>query len=403
MSKLIMVLPATFWQIPIVNKIKKMGHKTLLVNLYEDSPAFKIADYHEVADILDKERCLEIAKKYNVDAIISEECDIAMPTIAYVAEKMGLPSLGIRCAALYTNKFLMREFSSQLNLPYVDYKLCKTPKDVEVFFDELRCNIIIKPLDSNSSHGVFKITAKEQIHEKFDETISFSKVEKVVLAERYIEGTEFTIDGLKTTEGHVTLAISEKRHYKHNINIANELFFSHYNDRFDYDELRRVNDAFVNYSKLPYGTLTHAEYKYKDGKYYLIEIGARGGGNLISAVIVPLMSGVDNYAYLVNSALGFKPDPVSISKDCRDRCCVLYFFDTPGTGGKVVKIEGEDFLNENAYIIDHAFNFKVGDTIQKAVSDSARIGYYIAYEETCEGLRKLMDEINNRVKIIYEE
>ena len=187
-------------------------------------------------------------------------------------------------------------------MPHVDYKLCKTPKDVEGFFDKLKCNIIIKPLDSNSSHGVFKITAKEQIHEKFDETISFSKVEKVVLAERYIEGTEFTIDGLKTAEGHVTLAISEKRHYKHNINIANELFFSRYNDRFDYDELRRVNDAFVDYSELPYGTLTHAEYKYKDGKYYLIEIGARGGGNLISAVIVPLMSGVDNYAYLINSA-----------------------------------------------------------------------------------------------------
>ena len=94
----------------------------------------------------------------------------------------------------------MREFSST-NLPYVDYKLCKTPKDVEVFFDELKCNIIIKPLDSNSSHGVFKITAKEQIHEKFDETISFSKVEKVVLAERYIEGTEFTIDGLRLLRG----------------------------------------------------------------------------------------------------------------------------------------------------------------------------------------------------------
>ena len=42
------------------------------------------------------------------------------------------------------------------------------------------------------------------------------------------------------------------------------------------------------------------------GKYYLIEIGARGGGNLISAVIVPLMSGVDNYAYLVDSCFGFQ-------------------------------------------------------------------------------------------------
>lgn len=70
------------------------------MNLYEDSPAFKVADYHEVADILDKERCLEIAKKYNVDAIISEECDIAMPTIAYVAEKMGITIIGYKMRSI---------------------------------------------------------------------------------------------------------------------------------------------------------------------------------------------------------------------------------------------------------------------------------------------------------------
>ena len=402
MSKLIMVLPATFWQIPLVNKIKEMGYRSLLVNLYEDSPAFAVADYHEVANILDKQRCLEIAKQYKVDAILSDECDIAMPTVAYIAEQLGLHSLSVDDASLYTNKLLMRKFCKQHNLSSVDYKLCTTEKEVEEFYDQLAHSIIIKPLDSNSSHGVFKITDKSQIHEKFAESLSFSKVEKAVLAERFIEGVEFTIDGLKTDGGHVTLAISEKRHFEHNVNIANELFFSHSNDNYDYDELRRVNDLFVNSSQLPLGTFTHAEYKFENGEFYLIEIGARGGGNLISASIVPLMSGVDNYDYLIKSSLGLKPEAISINERYQNRCAVLYFFETPGVGGKVAKIEGEDFLKNNPYIVKYAFNFKIGDRIENAVSDSARIGYYIAYEESRDKLRKLMTEISERVNIIYE-
>ena len=81
------------------------------------------------------------------------------------------------------------------------------------------------------------------------------------------------------------------------------MFFSYDNDKFDYDLLRKVNDEYVNKTGLPFG-LTHAEYKYEDGKYYLIEIGARGGGNLIGSHIVPLISGVDNYTYLIEKTLG---------------------------------------------------------------------------------------------------
>ena len=402
MDKLIMVLPATYWQIPLVNKIKEMGYKTLSVNLYENSPAFEYSDYHEVANILDKEKCLEIAQKYNIDAILSDECDIAMPTVAYIAEKLGLPSLGSRCASLYTNKLLMREFCTKHKLPSVNYRLCKTEEEAESFYKDLGCDIILKPLDSNSSHGVFRITSQEQIREKFSESLSFSKVEKAVLAERFVDGTEFTVDGLNTPEGHLTLAISEKKHFTHNVNIANELFFSHYNSQYDYNKLRELNNRFVELSNLPIGIFTHAEYKYQDGEFFLIEIGARGGGNLISAVIVPLMSGVDNYKYLINASLGEKTESPFINEAYKDRCSVLYFFSTPNGGGKVAKIEGLDFLDCNSHIVKYAFNFKVGDVIKNAVSDSARIGYYIAYTNSKNELELLMNEINERVKIIYE-
>ena len=51
---------------------------------------------------------------------------------------------------------------------------------------------------------------------------------------------------------------------------------------YDYDRLREVNNRFVELSGLPFG-FTHAEYRYENGEFYLLEIGARGGGGLLSA------------------------------------------------------------------------------------------------------------------------
>ena len=58
--------------------------------------------------------------------------------------------------------------------------------------------MIIKPLDSNASHGVSMISSDEETEEHFGETMSFSRWEKCIVAERYIDGTEFTVDGVKT-------------------------------------------------------------------------------------------------------------------------------------------------------------------------------------------------------------
>ena len=86
-------------------------------------------------------------------------------------------------------------------------------------------------------------------------------------------------------------------------------------------------------SGLPFG-LTHAEYKYRNGKYYLMEIGARGGGNLISAYIVPLVSGVDVYDYLIDKTLGKRcKENIVVSEKAMKRRAVLNFFDTNGKKG----------------------------------------------------------------------
>jgi biotin carboxylase len=402
MNKLIMVIAGSYWQIPVVKKIKSMGHKSLVVNLYPDSPAFAFADYSEVADILDKEKCLLLAKQYKIDGILSDESDIAMPTVAYIAESLNLPSLGSKFASLFTNKYLMRCFCEANDFPAPEYILCKNSGDAEYFFNKLKQPIIIKPLDSNSSRGVFKITNIEELQKYFFESMSFSKVAKAVLAERYIEGMEFTVDGIKMKDNHYSLAISQKDHYKHNANIANKLFFSQYNDDYDYDELRNINNSLIETAGLPDGCLTHSEYKFQEGKFYLIETAARGGGNLISSDIVPLLSGFDNYKYLINRVLNAEnAESYTFDKAFQNRCAVLYFFDTPQEKGIVKDIQGLDYLENSPNVISYKLNFTIGDTVIKAENDSKRAGFYIAFAETKQMLINIIDEIDSRFKIIY--
>lgn len=400
-NKTILVLPGTFWQVQLVQKIKEMGHKALVVNPAPDSPCFQYADGHLQSDIFAEDKVIAYGKENHIDAVMSDECDIAMNLIAKLGKVFNVPTLDKDTAALYTDKFLMREFSKRHGLHYPEYMFCKTEEDAVNLLREIKRPIIIKPLDSNASHGVFRCKTEADIRKHFAESMSFSRIEKSVLAERFIEGTEFTVDGVKTPSAHYTMAISEKKHFVHNESIANELLFSHYNPNFDYDKLRATNDAFVMKSNLKFG-FTHAEYKYEDGEFYLIEIAARGGGNMISSCITQWMSGYDTYRYLVECATGNVHDEdLSLRPEYRERAAVLKFFTTPNGGGKVKAIEGLDYIESEPDIKFHRLNFKIGDTIQDALNDSARIGFYIVCSENMERLKNVISNVDKKFKIIY--
>ena len=403
----IMVIPGTTSQIPLIRRAKELGHAVVCVNPLKDSPAFQFSDFSVEEDILNVSSCINIAKEYSVDAIISDECDIAMTTVAAVSQAIGKVSLGTEMARLYTDKYSMREFSRLNGFAYPKYQKCFSKEEALSFFNSLKeRHMIMKPIDSNSSRGVYEISTHEEIESLFDSSLSFSKVQKAVLCEEYIPGTEFTVDGIVLNGRHYSLAISKKKHYLHHKNIACELFFSHFDSEFDYEELKKINDDYVLKSGLTIG-FTHAEYKFDGEKYVLIEIGARGGGNFISSDIVPIMTGVDNYKILIDSVLGFSQgtNDIIVPNTILGRCCVLKFFDVDksNSGKKVYSIEGEKFLAESPLVVRYKFNFSPGERISIAEDDSKRVGFYIAYANTKDELKKFMKDVENRVNIVFED
>lgn len=391
------------WQTSLVKKVKELGYEVVNSNLYEDSPAFRFADFCEVADVLDKEANLAIAKKYGIQAVLTDQSDIAVPTVAHVAECLGLPSIGREMAALFTNKYKMCCFCREHGLKVPEFCLCRTPEEAVEFIRRLGRKVIMKPLDSQSSRGVHTLEKPEDVYTYFADSASYSTDRQSVLLERYIEGVEFTVDGIVARGKHHSLAISQKKHFSYNFNIASELFFSYNNSEFDYDKLRKINDHLVELTGLPFG-LVHAEYKCENGDFYLIEIAARGGGTRISSHIVPLLTGVDNYSILIEDALGHAPMGLpegGVSPYAR--CAVLKFLDVEGNGRRVCEIRGEREIRENPHVVELHLEFHTGDRLFQAKDDRSRIGFYIAYGEDREELLQTMQWVESTLQIRMEE
>lgn len=396
-----MVVAGGDWQIELIKKAKEMGHFVICSNLYEDSPAFPYADACEVANVLDKEKNLEIARKYKPDAIISDQSDIAVPTVAYLNKMLGLRGIGTELADLFTDKSLQRVFCKKNGFPVPEYKLCKTNDDALVMLKKYG-KIIIKPIDSQSSRGVYTITSEQMLKEKVQDTISYSNREKVFLAEEYIDGDEFTIDGLVINGHHYPLCISIKEMYPDNPNISRMQSYSYLSPKHDYDELRKVNKNLFETAGLSMG-LTHSEYKFYNGKFYLIEAGARGGGSNLSGKIVPFMSEVDNYEYLIKEALGETVDETFVKNKVfsTDKYVVMRFFDFGA--GTVKEVHGLDFLKNHPLLIDYQLNVKPGDVLQKPKYGRLRPGHFIIGGLGESKVKEEAEKIIETVSIVFNK
>lgn len=396
-----MVIAGGDWQIELIKKLKSMGYFVICSNLYQDSPAFPYADICEIADVLDKEKNLKIAKKYMPNAVISDQSDIAVPTVAYINEQLGLKGIGMDKANLFTDKALMRRYCKDNNIPVPDFKICKTVLDAQEILDKYG-KIIIKPIDSQSSRGVYTITSEKELEIHFNETMYYSNRRKEILAEEYLDGDEFTVDGLVVNGTYYPLCISIKEMYKENPNISKIQTYTYNHLNYDYDLLRNSNKALIERIGLPFG-LTHSEYKFFKGCFYLIEAGARGGGSNLSAKIVPYMSGIDNYRYLIRQSLGEVVDEVPLMnmQPSKEKCVVMRFFDF---GEGIVKsIHGKEYLANHPNLIDYQLEICPGDILKKPKYGRKRPGHFIVGSTNYNKVQKAVKEILEHVSITFEE
>jgi biotin carboxylase len=179
--KRILILGAGEYQVPLIESAKKMGLFTIVVSPTGGYPGLNITDKAYFFDVRDKNKILEIAKKEVIDGVTTDQTDIAVSTVAYIAEKLNLAGIGFQVSKLFTDKYLMREKCKSAGIPTLKYTLVDTVREAENFCSVAGYPVVLKPVDNQGSRGVYKIHDNNELEKYFDDSRHFSSNKKVLM------------------------------------------------------------------------------------------------------------------------------------------------------------------------------------------------------------------------------
>ena len=102
------IVGASYLQLPLIEKAKEMGYITHVFAWAANDVGEKAADYFYPISVIEKEEILNKCREIGICGICSIASDVAVITVNYVAEKMGLSGNSVNSTGKCTNKHLMR-------------------------------------------------------------------------------------------------------------------------------------------------------------------------------------------------------------------------------------------------------------------------------------------------------
>ncbi|WP_370277961.1 D-alanine--D-alanine ligase [Pontibacterium sp.] len=113
-------------------------------------------------------------------------------TLQGVLEMLGKPytGSGVAASALGMDKVRCKQLWTGAGLPTPEYVVIDESTDLAVVGDKLGWPIFVKPAHEGSSIGIAKVTNLDELHQAYENA---AKLDSLVLAERWMSGSEFTV------------------------------------------------------------------------------------------------------------------------------------------------------------------------------------------------------------------
>ena len=305
--KRLMILGGARYALPVIEAAHNLGCYVITCDYLPDNIAHKYSDEYCNVSIIDKDAVLEVAQKLGIDGIMSFACDPGVVTAAYVAEKMGLPSVGsYEAVSILQNKGRFRAFLTKhgFNVPTAKgyTSIEEALKDVGMF----HWPVIVKPTDSAGSKGVTKVENPKDLRKSIEYALSFSHCDEFIIEDflqqvgNSSDTDSFSVDGElkfvsfdrqlfdKNAENPYTPAA-----YSWPASISDE----------HQKELTSEIQRLISLLGLKSSIYNIETRECVDGKAYIMECSPRGGGNRL-AEMLRYATGVDLVTNSVRAAIG---------------------------------------------------------------------------------------------------
>jgi len=249
----------------------------------------------------------------SVDDVISAatECDpigvlaaseLAVVAVAQAANKLGLHGVSPWAATRTRNKVALRQALAAKSLPNPPYREAVDPDEAERAAIEIGLPVIVKPVDGYAGLGVQRVDHVEDMSLAFLQAQRHSR-HGVVLIEQYLEGAEYSVEGIKVDGEFRVFGIAERERatsahqYPTAVSMPAEVSSS----------AQGALIATARAALTAIGMMTgpaHVEFIMTETGPHVIEIGAYTGAARIESTLIHLSTGVDPLRACLQVAVG---------------------------------------------------------------------------------------------------
>lgn len=300
-EKRIAIIGASYLQLPLIEKASEMGYETHVFAWECQDVGEKAADFFYPVSIVEKDEILKICRSLDLSGICTIASDLAVITVNYVAEHLGLPGNSWETTLKSTNKHLMRLAFSEGSVPSPESRQISSEADLVGL--DIEYPVIVKPSDRSGSRGITKACSLDELREGIRLALN-EGFEKKVLIEEFAEGQEYSVECISQNGKHTLLAVTEKQttgapHFIETGHLEPAPLPESIKDRIRQETFHALDVLGIR------NGASHSELKIdSDGNLKFIEIAGRMGGDAIGSHLVSYSTGYDFVKMVIDCAVG---------------------------------------------------------------------------------------------------
>ncbi len=186
----VLVLGAGPSQLDLIKSAREMGCNVYACGQTAKPDVLDLLDGFKAINIIDDDAVYEYAQEIEADCIFTMGLEIALPTIARVSERLGLPHFFTpECLDQLKNKAMWRDILGNIdgNLAFMSGSCLEDFKNWDTY------PAFLKPADGSGQRGVHKVDNPEELAEVFDHALSNSR-NGILILEEFADGEEISVN-----------------------------------------------------------------------------------------------------------------------------------------------------------------------------------------------------------------
>ena len=384
MEKTLLVLGASYSQIPLFKAAKRLGIKTLAATIPGPYQGMRYADEIVLCDITKPEEVYNAVKDFSIDGVTTCCMDVGTRTMGYLTERLSLPGPGIGAVAA-VDKAIQKELYSKFGVRTAPYRIIHNEDELISACREIGFPIMIKAVDLMGSRGISRANTQEDAVRAFQIALELTGKE-YVLAERFLDGEMFGVEAM-ISHGELVYVLP----LGNDLHCGNPPFPQGHH--VPWEKAQRLMEKIVLFTSQVCSALEFDDCALDmdcmllDDEIWIIEATPRAGATAITET-VSIYYNIDYYEAIVKCALGEKVADMFVKTDHEPNA--TWLLSSP-KDGILEDIIIPDPLPD--YVYDLSFNVNVGDEVKKMNSGRDRIGQLIVHGKSAHECRARIEKI----------